>query len=68
MTRHRGGRRGRPAEVLAKAAIVTGTVDGGRRLLADHGVAGARSCPRRGPVAAVGDFAASSAGPTRELR
>jgi thiamine biosynthesis lipoprotein len=43
-----------PAEVLAKAAIVTGTVTGATALLAGHGVA-ALVVPARGPVAAVGD-------------
>jgi thiamine biosynthesis lipoprotein len=43
-----------PAEVLAKAAIVTGSVDHATALLADAGVA-AFVVPARGRVAAVGD-------------
>jgi thiamine biosynthesis lipoprotein len=45
--------RAAPGEVLAKAAIVTGSVDGATALLAEHGVA-AFVVPARGRVAAVG--------------
>lgn len=44
------------AEVLAKAAIVAGTVPEARRLLEGHGVAGLL-VPATGPVAAVGGLA-----------
>lgn len=59
--------RAAPAEVLAKAAIVTGTVDGATALLADHGVA-ALVLPDRGPVAVVGDVLDLCWTPPRELR
>lgn len=59
--------RAAPAEVLAKAAVVTGTVEGATALLADHGVA-ALVVPARGPVAVVGDVLDLCWTPPRELR
>ncbi|MGV3760147.1 MAG: FAD:protein FMN transferase [Actinomycetota bacterium] len=59
--------RAAPAEVLAKAAIVTGTVDGATALLAGHGAA-ALIVPAQGPVAAVGDVLDLCWTPPREVR
>lgn len=61
------GARAAPAEVLAKAAIVEGQVDGATALLADHGVA-ALVVPATGPVAAVGEVLDLCWTPPRELR
>lgn len=44
------------AEVLAKAALIAGSVAAARPLLDDHGVAAAL-VPRAGPIALVGGFA-----------
>lgn len=59
--------RAAPAEVLAKAAIVTGTVDDAVALLAEHGVA-ALVVPADGPVAAVGEALDLCWTPPREVR
>jgi thiamine biosynthesis lipoprotein len=56
-----------PAEVLAKAAIVTGAVTDATALLADHGVA-ALVVPASGPVAAVGEALDLCWTPPREVR
>lgn len=55
------------AEVLAKAALVAGSVDRARELLVAHGVAGF-VVPEIGPPAAVGDVLALCWVPPTELR
>ena len=61
------GAQAAPAEVLAKAAIVDGTVDGATTFLAHHG-ATAFVVPAHGPVAAVGGVLDLCWTPPRELR
>jgi len=61
------GAQAAPAEVLAKAAIVDGTVDGATTFLAHHD-ATAFVVPAHGPVTAVGDVLDLCWTPPRELR
>jgi thiamine biosynthesis lipoprotein len=59
--------RAAPAEVLAKAGIVTGAVEAATALLAEHGVA-ALVVPAEGPVAVVGEVLDLCWTPPREVR